>query len=157
MLSEYQRLKDAIKDAFETFPPPVITKGLELSDDQYEDTIAFRGKKWTELTVEDFHNQMYILGSVPDRCFPYYLGAHMHASMVEGIFFSDAFGMIFDNPLLSSQRKRKPSFASMIIVPYLSGKQLDVFDEFLKYSAPKLPEYHRSIVEYTRKKISEAR
>jgi len=154
-LNSLQSLKANILRLFGTKLPPSIPKGWSKNNESFEDMCVFWGKEWDNLSVDDFHNNMYVFNSVPKESFPYFLGAHMYASLVEGVFFSDALAYICDNPLVAPYAHGKPSIVSLFVMSSLSPQQLSVFVSFLEYIAQRLPDYERSIVENTRKVLIE--
>lgn len=128
---------------------PEITEGDE---DFFFDTGAFWGKSWEDLSFEIFHENMYVFFTLPDDVFPYFFGAHLNCSILEGQFASDA--MI--NFLESPETKPNRSIFRMTVRNRLNVRQRTCFREVLSHFMEKpLDDDTREYLQYNFAKLVE--
>lgn len=91
--------------------------------EELEDTQLLWGKTWKQLAVDDFHNDMYCFFRIPPVYIPFFWGAALYVSIVEGRYFNDALGLVVEGDEASGKITKANSFLLRCIMPHLSDDQ----------------------------------
>ena len=93
-------LADKIKEHFWTETPPEFPSfdPAYADDEDVVETAAFVGKRWSELNFELFDENSLVLDCLPKETLPYYFGAFLYLSLLEGRYWSNAISRVSDIP-----------------------------------------------------------
>lgn len=90
-----QRLADEILETFHTCGPPFDKSKFPQEGEEYEETSAFLGKDWKELSVDDFEKYRGVFSFIPDEYLVFYLGAALWHTLVSNVRLVEALEAYF--------------------------------------------------------------
>jgi hypothetical protein len=125
---EFQLLKETKKYFYEKEPPQLpadwqtFTSNIRSRNyaECIEETDAFWGKDWKEISLKDFEERPFAFAFLPDGALSYFLGGYMTLSLTEREYDNRAFNL-FE---YESRRCR------------LNNEQITVFEKFLDFVEP---------------------